>query len=42
MDLVNQHAMGIDNYPHNLTAAYALLVNYKTPTNTSCRVMSHK
>jgi hypothetical protein len=34
MDLANQHAMGIDNYPHDLTAAYALLVNYKTPTNS--------
>jgi hypothetical protein len=33
MELANQHAMGIDNYPHDLTAAYALLVNYKTPTN---------
>jgi hypothetical protein len=30
IDLANQHAMGIDNYPHDLTAAYALLVNYKT------------
>ena len=37
MDLANQHAMGIDNYPHDLTAAYALLVNYKTPANSRPR-----
>jgi hypothetical protein len=37
MDLSNQHAMGIDNYPTDLTAAYALLENYKTPTNRSAR-----
>ena len=36
-DLANQHAMGVDNYPQDLTAAYALLVNYKTPTNKSSR-----
>lgn len=33
MELTKQHAMGIDNYPHDLTATYALLVNYKTPMN---------
>ena len=37
MDLANQHAMGIDNYPQDLTAAYALLVNYRTPTNARTR-----
>jgi hypothetical protein len=41
IDLSNQHAMGIDNYPSDLTSAYALLENYKTPTNSqeghSCR-----
>jgi hypothetical protein len=37
IDLANQHAMGIDNYPHDLTAAYALLVNYKTPVNSRPR-----
>ncbi len=34
-DLAYQHAMGIDNYPQDLTAAYALLVNYKMPMNKS-------
>jgi hypothetical protein len=33
MDLANQHAMGIDNYPQDLMAAYALLDNYRMPTN---------
>jgi hypothetical protein len=37
IDLANQHAMGIDRYPQDLTAAYALLVTYKTPTNSRGR-----
>ena len=32
-ELANQYAMGVDNYPDNLTAAYGLLVSYKTPAN---------
>jgi len=33
-ELSNQYAMGMDNYPTDLTAAYGLLVNYKTPVNS--------
>jgi hypothetical protein len=33
-ELANQHAMGHDNYPSDLTAAYGLLVNYQTPRNS--------
>jgi len=33
-DLANQFSMGFDNYPTDLTAAYGLVVNYKTPANT--------
>jgi len=36
-DLSNQYAMGIDNYPSDLTSAYGLVVNYKTPTNERAR-----
>jgi hypothetical protein len=32
-ELSNNYAMGQDENPTNLTAAYSLLVNYKTPTN---------
>ena len=37
MQLANDHAMGVDNYPSDLTAAYALLVNYRTPANSNSR-----
>lgn len=30
-DLENQHTRGLDGYPTTLTAAYDMLVNYKTP-----------
>ena len=33
--LSNQYAMGQDEYPSDVTAAYNLLVNYRTPENTS-------
>ncbi|KAI2509415.1 Reverse transcriptase (RNA-dependent DNA polymerase) [Fragilaria crotonensis] len=33
--LSNQYAMGRDEYPSNVTAAYNLLVNYRTPENTT-------
>jgi hypothetical protein len=36
-ELSNQFAMGKDDYPDDLTAAYNLLVNYKTPTNATSR-----
>ena len=36
-DLSNQYAMGIDQYPTDLLSAQSLLVNYRTPTNTSVR-----
>jgi len=32
-DLSNQYAMGKDDYPTDITSAYSLLVNYKTPMN---------
>jgi hypothetical protein len=36
-DLSNQFAMGTNNYPLDLTSAYGLLVNYKTPSNKPCQ-----
>jgi Reverse transcriptase (RNA-dependent DNA polymerase)/Zinc knuckle len=36
-DLSNNYAMGKDDYPADLTAAYSLLVNYKTPTNVKIK-----
>ena len=36
-ELANMMAMGIDNYPNNMTTAYGLLVNYKTPSNPQAR-----
>ncbi len=36
-ELSNRYAMGVDNYPLNITAAYGLLVNYKTPVNAKGR-----
>lgn len=36
-DLSNQYAMGKDEYPTDITSAYSLLVNYKTPTNARVR-----
>jgi hypothetical protein len=36
-DLSNNYAMGKDEYPKDLSAAYSLLVNYKTPTNARTR-----
>lgn len=33
VDLANQYAMGVDNYPADITSAYSLLVNYKTKQN---------
>jgi hypothetical protein len=36
-DLSNNYAMGKDEYPANLSAAYTLLVNYKTPVNARVR-----
>ena len=35
VDLANQYAMGVSNYPPDITSAYSLLVNYKTPTNAT-------
>jgi hypothetical protein len=35
-DLSNQYAMGIDNYPVDITSAYSLLVNYRTPDQRPC------
>ena len=32
-ELANQFAMGVDNYPNDMTAAYSALVHYKTPSN---------
>lgn len=32
-DLSNQYASGKDEYPIDISAAYSLLVNYRTPTN---------
>jgi hypothetical protein len=32
-ELSNQYAMGKDEYPKDVSSAYSLLVNYKTPTN---------
>jgi acetolactate synthase regulatory subunit len=32
-DLSNNYAMGKDEYPKDLSSAYSLLVNYKTPMN---------
>jgi hypothetical protein len=32
-ELSNQYAMGKDEYPTDISSAYSLLVNYKTPTN---------
>jgi hypothetical protein len=32
-DLSNNYAMGKDDYPKDLSSAYSLLVNYKTPAN---------
>lgn len=37
VDLSNQFAMGKDEYPTTLTAAYSLLVTYKTPLNANGR-----
>jgi hypothetical protein len=36
-DLSNTYAMGKDEYPEDLSAAYTLLVNYVTPTNARVR-----
>ena len=35
--LANQFASGRNKYPEDLTAAYSLLVHYKTPSNTRTR-----
>jgi hypothetical protein len=35
--LSNQFAMGHDEYPEDVTSAYSLLVNYKSPENTRAR-----
>ena len=35
--LSNQYAMGKDDYPTEITSAYSLLVNYRTPENTRAR-----
>jgi hypothetical protein len=32
-ELANRYAMGTDDYPTDITSAYGLLVNYKTPVN---------
>jgi hypothetical protein len=34
-ELANQYAMGTDNYPTDLNAAFSMLVNYTAPTNSS-------
>lgn len=36
-DLANQYSKGKDEYPKDLTSAYSLLVNYRTPMNTTAR-----
>jgi hypothetical protein len=36
-NLSNQYAMGNDDYLTDITSAYSLLVNYKTPTNAQIR-----
>jgi hypothetical protein len=36
-ELANQYSKGKDEYPTDLTSAYSLLVNYRTPTNTTAR-----
>jgi Zinc knuckle len=36
-ELSNQYAMGKDEYPTDISSAYSLLVNYKTPANTRAR-----
>ena len=36
-ELSNQYAMGKDEYPTDISSAYSLLVNYKTPTNSNTR-----
>jgi hypothetical protein len=36
-ELSNQFALGRNDYPNNLNAAYSLLVNYRTPTNARTR-----
>ena len=36
-ELSNQYAMGKDEYPTDISSAYSLLVNYKTPTNARGR-----
>jgi hypothetical protein len=40
-DLSNQYAMGHNSYPSDMTSAYSLLVNYKTPTNAAVTRRSH-
>ena len=39
--LANQFASGRDEYPKDLTAAYSLLVHYKTPANARTRPDNH-
>ncbi len=36
-ELSNQFAMGVDNYPLDITSAFGLLVNYTTPSNARVR-----
>ena len=36
-ELANQFAMGKNDYPSDITAAYSMLVNYRTPTNSRPR-----
>ncbi|KAI2506981.1 hypothetical protein MHU86_7478 [Fragilaria crotonensis] len=36
-DLANQYSKGKDEYPTDITSAYSLLVNYRTPANATYR-----
>ncbi|KAI2493026.1 hypothetical protein MHU86_21527 [Fragilaria crotonensis] len=36
-DLANQYSKGKDEYPTDITSAYSLLVNYRTPVNATYR-----
>ena len=40
-ELANQYAMGKDQYPADLNAAYSALVSYKSPTNTRAAPAAH-
>jgi hypothetical protein len=39
-DLVNQFIMGHNNYPHNITAVYNLLINYHVTGQSTVRIIN--